>query len=151
MSTFQRVTVYGHLGADPEVRYTASGQPVCNFRVATSERWKSKDGEPQERTEWHRIVVWGNNAENCGQYLRKGQLALVDGRIQTREWEDQQGQKRYTTEIVADRVIFGPSANGERRENSGDGGRRDGGGRSNYERGGRDGPPPPLDDSDIPF
>ncbi len=98
--------VVGNLGRDPEVRFTQSGRPVANFSVATSESWTGQDGSPQERTEWHNIVVWGKQAEACGQYLAKGRQVFVQGRIQTRKWTDQNGQDRYTTEIVAQRVQF---------------------------------------------
>lgn len=98
--------VVGNLGKDPEVRFTQSGRAVANFPIATSESWTGQDGSPQERTEWHNIVVWGKQAESCGQYLSKGRQVFVQGRIQTRKWTDQNGQDRYTTEIVAQRVQF---------------------------------------------
>ncbi|MDE0032177.1 MAG: single-stranded DNA-binding protein [Deltaproteobacteria bacterium] len=98
--------VSGNLGRDPEVRFTQSGRAVANFSVATNESWIGQDGNRQERTEWHNIVVWGKQAESCGQYLAKGRQVLVHGRIQTRKWTDQNGQDRYTTEIVAQRVQF---------------------------------------------
>ena len=98
--------VVGNLGRDPEVRFTQNGRAVANFSVATSESWTGQDGSPQERTEWHNIVVWGKQAEACGQYLAKGRQVFVQGRIQTRKWTDQNGQDRYTTEIVAQRVQF---------------------------------------------
>ncbi len=98
--------VSGNLGRDPEVRFTQSGRAVANFSVATNESWVGQDGNRQERTEWHNIVVWGKQAESCGQYLAKGRQVLVHGRIQTRKWTDQNGQDRYTTEIVAQRVQF---------------------------------------------
>jgi len=100
-----KVTLVGNLGADPEVRFTPSGTPVANFRMATNESWTGKDGNRQERTEWHRIVVWGKLGETCGKYLSKGRQVLVEGRLQTRSW-DKDGEKRYTTEIVAERVHF---------------------------------------------
>ena len=98
--------VVGNLGKDPEVRFTQSGRAVANFPIATSESWTGQDGSPQERTEWHNIVVWGKQAESCGQYLSKGRQVFVQGRIQTRKWTDQNGQDRYMTEIVAQRVQF---------------------------------------------
>ena len=101
-----KVIIIGNLGADPELRYTQSGQAVCNFTVATNESWKDKDGEWQERTEWHKIVVWGKQGENCEKYLSKGRQCCVEGRLQTREWEDKDGNKRWTTEIVAQNVQF---------------------------------------------
>lgn len=96
-----RVLLVGRLGRDPEMRYTTSGTPVANFSVATSERWNSQSGERQERTEWHNIVVWSKLAEICNQYLTKGRLVYIEGRLQTREWEDRDGNKRRTTEVVA--------------------------------------------------
>lgn len=105
MASFNKAIISGNLGKDPETRATAGGQSVCNFTIATSEQW-TKDGQKQERTEWHRIVVWGKQAEHCAKYLKKGAAALVEGKIQTREWEDKNGGKKFTTEIVADRVVF---------------------------------------------
>lgn len=101
-----KVIIIGNLGADPELRYTQAGQAVANFRVATNERWTDKDGQTQERTEWHRIVVWGRQAENCEKYLSKGRQVYVEGRLQTREWDDKDGNKRHTTEVVASSVQF---------------------------------------------
>ena len=106
MASFNKVLLIGNLGADPEVRYTPSGAAVANFNIATTEVWNDKSGERQERTEWHRIVVFGRQAENCGEYLRKGRPVHVEGRLQTRQWEDRNGEKRYTTEIVAQSVTF---------------------------------------------
>jgi len=106
MSGVNKVIVVGRLGSDPEVKSVSSGQNVCRLSVATSENWTDRDGQKQERTEWHRIVVWGRMAEICGQHLSKGRQVYVEGRLQTRSWEDQQGQKRYTTEIVASTVQF---------------------------------------------
>lgn len=101
MGSVNKAIIIGNLGKDPEVRYTPSGQPVANFTVATNERYTDKAGQAQERTEWHRIVVWGKSAEHCGQYLKKGRAVYVEGRLQTREWTDKEGKKNYTTEIVA--------------------------------------------------
>lgn len=106
MASLNKVFLIGNLGADPEVR-EAGGGTVCNFRIATSEAWNDRQtGERRERTEWHRVVVWGKQAEHCGQFLRKGRSVHVEGRIETREWDDKTGNKRYTTEINADRVTF---------------------------------------------
>ena len=99
-----KAILIGHLGADPEVRYTPSGAAVANFRIATSESWNDKEGQKQERTEWHRIVAWNKLAELCGEYLAKGRQVYVEGRIQTRQWDDREGNKRYTTEIIASRI-----------------------------------------------
>jgi single-strand DNA-binding protein len=101
-----KVIVLGRLGQDPELKYTAGGSAVCNFSLATSESWTDKSGQKQERTEWHRVVVWGKLAELCNQYLSKGRQAFVEGKLQTRSWEDKQGQKRYTTEVQATTVQF---------------------------------------------
>jgi single-strand DNA-binding protein len=105
MAGINKAIIVGRLGRDPEVRYTPSGVAVANFSVATSEEWKDKDsGEKKERTEWHRIVAFGKLGEICGEYLAKGKQVYVEGRIQTRDWEDQNGVKRYTTEIVASQM-----------------------------------------------
>ena len=106
MSGINKVILIGRLGQDPEVRYTPSGQAVANFSMATSENWTGKDGQKQERTEWHRIVVWGRLAELCKDYLRKGRQVYIDGKLQTRSWDDKDGKKRYTTEIIANTVQF---------------------------------------------
>ena len=96
-----KVILIGNLGADPETRFTQSGVQVTTFSLATTERWKDPDGQPREQTEWHRIVAWRKLAEICGQYLHKGSKVYIEGKLQTRKWQDQSGQDRYTTEIVA--------------------------------------------------
>ena len=96
-----KAILIGNLGADPEIRYTQNGAPVATFNIATTERWKDKDGQMQEQTEWHRIVAWSRLAEICGEYLNKGSRVYIEGKIQTRKWQDQNGNDRYTTEIVA--------------------------------------------------
>lgn len=96
-----KAIIIGNLGSDPEVRYTQSGTAVANFNVATTEKWKGKDGQMQEQTEWHRVVAFDRLAEICGEYLSKGSKVYIEGRIQTRSWNDKDGNKRYTTEIVA--------------------------------------------------
>ena len=101
MASVNKVILMGNLGADPELRYTNTGTAVANFRIATNDRWTDKNGESQERTEWHNIVAWSKLAEICGKYLKKGKPVFIEGRLQTRSWEDQSGNKRYTTEIVA--------------------------------------------------
>ena len=106
MAGVNKAILVGNLGRDPELRYTQSGQAVANFTLATTETWNDKNGERTERTEWHRIVVWGKSAEMCAQYLSKGRQAYVEGRIQTREWEDKEGHKQKTTEINAQQVTF---------------------------------------------
>ena len=102
-----KVMLIGNLGADPELRQTGSGTSVCELRIATNESWFDKAAnERKDRTEWHRVIVWGASGENCAKYLTKGSKAYVEGRIQTREWADKEGNKRYTTEIVASSVQF---------------------------------------------
>ena len=101
MTGVNKVILIGNLGSDPEVRYTPSGKAVANFRIATTEQWTNKEGSKEERTEWHRIVAWGRLGEICGQYLRKGKQVYIEGRLQTRSWDDAEGQKRYMTEVVA--------------------------------------------------
>ena len=123
-----KVILVGRLGRDPETRYTGGGQAVANFSVATDETYKDRNGERQKRTEWHKIVVWGKQAEIAQQYLKKGSLIFIEGRIQSREWQDKEGQKRTSFEIVASnfRMLGG----------KGDGGGSGGGGGS-YAAGGR--------------
>jgi single-strand DNA-binding protein len=125
-SGVNKVILVGNLGQDPDVRYTAGGQAVCELSVATNESWKGKDGQRQEKVEWHRVVVWGKDAENAAKYLTKGRQLYVEGRIQTRSYEDKEGQKRWITEIIAQRIVY--LAGGK------EGGRQD------------DGTAPPLDD-----
>jgi single-strand DNA-binding protein len=136
-----KVILIGNLGADPEVRFTPGGQAVANFRIATSESWTDKNGQKQERTEWHRIVVWGKLAELCGEYLKKGRQCFVEGRLQTREWTDKEGRKQYTTEVVAQNVRFLGGGAGER------GARRGGGAPAGDEFG----PPPPGMEDGAPM
>jgi single-strand DNA-binding protein len=99
-----KVILIGRLGADPEVRYTSDGIAVASFRIATNENWVNKEGEKQERTDWHRIVAWRKLGEICGEYLSKGKQVYLEGKLQTRSWEDRDGNKRYTTEIVANNM-----------------------------------------------
>ena len=142
-----KAILIGNLGADPEVRFTPGGQAVANFRIATSESWKDKEGNKQEKTEWHRIVVWGKLAELCGEYLKKGRQAYVEGRLQTREWTDKEGKKNYTTEVVANQVTFLGG-----RDGAGAGAGSGAGPRSTAVRSGPDdfGPPPPGMDEGGP-
>jgi single-strand DNA-binding protein len=106
-----KVILIGHLGADPEIRYIQSGAPVAKLRIATNENWTNKSGQKEEKTEWHTVVAWSKLAENAGKYLTKGRQIYVEGRLQTRSWDDKEGNKRYTTEIVATNIQFlgGPS------------------------------------------
>lgn len=121
-----RVMIIGRLGADPELRYTQGGQPVCSLRIATDESYTDKDGNRVERTEWHSVVAFHRAAENCNQFLRKGSLVYVEGKLSTRKWQDQKGQDRYTTEIRAERVQFlekrenGPQKPAQRQERGGE-------------------------------
>lgn len=137
-----KAMIIGNLGGDPEVRYTQSGAAVANFSIATNETWVDKAGKKQERTEWHRIVVFGKLAESCGKYLAKGRSVYVEGRIQTRNWEGKDGKQNYTTEIIASTVEF-----------LSDGGRSGGGGQSSA--GSSPEPGPSFDqsfnDDDLPF
>ncbi len=141
MASVNKVILVGNLGADPEVRYTPSGVAWANFSLATSRNWKDKDtGERKEQTEWHRIVVWRRLAEICGEYLHKGSQVYIEGRLQTRSWEDKDGNKRWTTEIVAlEMQMLG--SRGEKGDDFGQSG------------GGQFAPEPPgdLPDDDIPF
>lgn len=114
MSGVNKVIIVGRLGTDPEVKSVGQGSTVTRLNIATSEQWTDKNGQRQERTEWHRVVVWGKLAEICGKHLSKGRQVYLEGRLQTRNWEDQNGQKRYTTEIVANTVQFLGAAGGER-------------------------------------
>lgn len=122
MASLNRVTLIGRVGADPEIRYTQAGQATCSLRIATDESYTDRDGKRVERTEWHRVAVFGKSAENCNQYLGKGSLVYVEGKLATRKWQDQKGQGRYTTEIHADRVQFldrkenGPQKPAQRKE-----------------------------------
>ncbi len=148
MAGVNKVILVGNLGRDPELRYTANGQAVVNFTLATTENWNNKQsGQKEERTEWHRIVAWGRTAELCAEYLAKGRTVYLEGRLQTREWEDKEGQKRKTTEINANTVQFLGGRGGEG-GNAGSGG---GGGGQRRARSGDEGAPPPPSDDDIPF
>ena len=104
MASVNKVILVGNLGKDPESRYLPDGGAVCNFSIATTDKWKDKAGETQERTEWHRVSTFSKLAEICGEYLKKGSQVYIEGRLQTRKWQDKEGKDRYTTEIVADRM-----------------------------------------------
>lgn len=120
MAGVNKVILVGNLGRDPEVRYTKSGQAVASFSLATSEKWKGKDGNDEENTEWHRIVAWGKLGEIFGEYLEKGKQVYIEGKLQTREWDDKDGNKRSTTEIVAHNMTMlgqqSPGGQGERND-----------------------------------
>ena len=167
-----KVMLLGNLGQDPELRYTQGGQAVLNMRIATNDSYMNRDGERQERTEWHQVIVWGKRGEGLSKVLSKGKQIFVDGRLQTRSWEDKQGNKRYTTEIVANDVILlgggagagrgagrsgggydGPPDNPEDEGAAGGGARRGGGGAGSGGGGGGGGSEGGgfQDDDDIPF
>ena len=149
MAGINKVILIGNLGRDPELRYTQNGQPVANFSLATSEQWTDKNsGEKVERTEWHRIVVWGRSAEHCSQYLAKGRTVYIEGRLQTREWEDKEGQKRSTTEVNAQTVQF---LGGPRGQNQPDAGSPQTGSPSQPSSTGGDSAGPPAAGDDVPF
>jgi single-strand DNA-binding protein len=166
MASVNKVILIGNLGRDPETRYTTGGDAICNLNIATSEQWKDKSGEKQERTEWHRVVLFGRQAEIAGEYLKKGRSVYIEGRLQTRKYTDKDGVEKYSTEIVGDRmqllgsreggggggdVDFGSGGGG------GGGGRAGGGGSGGGASGGaksgagaKRSNPDELDD-DIPF
>jgi single-strand DNA-binding protein len=155
-----KVILIGRLGQAPEVRYTASGAAVANFSVATNESWVDKSGQKQERTEWHRVVVWGKLAELCNQYLAKGRQVYLEGRLQTRQWQDKDGQTKYTTEVQAQTVQFlGAGAGGERGQERQDSMGRGAGpemggfdsGMGPGPRGPSSGAEPSFTEDDIPF
>ena len=131
MPSVNKVILIGHLGQDPEVKFIPSGDAVCNFSIATNEKWTDKEGNKQERTEWHRIVVWRKLAEICGKYLAKGRSCCIEGKLQTRKWE-KDGVTRYSTEVVASNVVFL-------------------GGKGDSQPSSRPDEPPPVGDDDIPF
>jgi single-strand DNA-binding protein len=157
MASVNKVILIGNLGRDPETRYTTDGSPVTNLNIATSETWKDKSGEKQERTEWHRVVLFGRQAEVAGEYLKKGRSVYIEGRLQTRKYTDKDGVEKYATEIVGDRMQllggrdagsggdtdFASGESGGRRERGGSGGGKSGG----------PGKAPAADDfdDDIPF
>ena len=130
MASVNKVILVGNLGRDAELRYTPGGNAVLNFTMATTDRWNDPSGEKKERTEWHRIVVWGKRGEAIHDYLKKGRQVYVEGRLQTRSWE-KDGRKQYTTEVVAEQVVFLAGAKGQRPAD--------------------DGPPPVDGDDDVPF
>jgi single-strand DNA-binding protein len=124
MASVNKVILIGNLGADPEMRYMPSGDAIANFRIATTDTWKDKNGEKQEKTEWHRISMFGRQAEVAGEYLKKGSAVYIEGRLQTRKWQNKEGQDQYTTEVVADRMqMLGGRSGG----NAFDGGERSSG------------------------
>jgi single-strand DNA-binding protein len=146
-----KVILVGRLGRDPETRYTSGGQAVANFSVATDESYKDRNGERQKRTEWHKIVVWGKQAEIAQQYLKKGSLVFIEGRIQSREWQDKEGQKRTSFEIVANNFrMLGSRGDGMAAGAGAGGGSSRGGDDFGHDSGPEDNPPE-ISDEDIPF
>jgi len=165
MSGVNKVIVLGYLGRDPEMRYTQDGTAIANFSIATSETYKDREGNKQERTEWHRVLLYRRQAKVAGEYLKKGSMAYVEGRLQTRKWTDKEGQEHYTTEIIGDRLQL----MGGRRDDDGGEAHAQPAGQSSDKpaaaaattgtarRGGGGGsamppaPEPDFDDDDIPF
>src|ERR671914_2568723 len=144
MGSVNKVILVGNLGRDAELRYTPGGSPVATLNLATTEIWNDKAGQKQEKTEWHRVVLWGKTAESLSEYLTKGKQIYVEGRLQTRQWDDKDGNKRYTTEIKADRITLlgGGGGRGAGMERGG----------THVSAGGMDEPPmEPITDDDIPF
>jgi len=140
MGSVNKVILLGNLGRDPELKYTPSGSAVANFTIATNETWKDKDGQKQEHTEWHRVVVWGKLAEICGEYLHKGRQVYIEGSIRTRTYKDREGVEKSVTEIKADSMVMigkgdGPAKGGERPSDRGGAGEKE----------------PEYSDEDIPF
>lgn len=119
MASLNKVLLIGNLGKDPEVRYTASGTAVASFSLATSEKFKNKEGEWEERTEWHNVTLWGRLAEIAGEYLGKGKTVYIEGRLQTRKWQDKDGKDRYTTEIVGEKMQMLSRKDGSNHEEAG--------------------------------
>jgi len=149
MGSVNKVILVGNLGRDAELRYTPGGAAVATLNLATTEVWNDKGGQRQEKTEWHRIVLWGKQAESLQEYLTKGKQIYVEGRLQTRQWDDKDGNKKYTTEIKADRItLLGGGGGGGR------GASMDRGSTVAAHAGGGGGDEPPMEpitDDDIPF
>ena len=152
MGSVNKVILVGNLGKDPEVRYSPGGQAVASFSVATNESWTDKSGQKQERVEWHRIKVFGKQAENCRDYLSKGRQVYIEGRLETRQWDDKDGNKKSTTEVVAQHVVFlAGSGGGGGNRGGGAGGSAEGGGGPYSGPSGEAPPEGGLEDDDIPF
>jgi single-strand DNA-binding protein len=148
VGSVNKVILVGNLGRDAELRYTPGGAAVATLNLATTEVWNDKAGQKQEKTEWHRIVLWGKQAESLQEYLTKGKQIYVEGRLQTRQWDDKDGNKRYTTEIKADRITLLGGGGGGGRSGGGGGGGMD---RGTAHGGGDEPPMEPITDDDIPF
>jgi single-strand DNA-binding protein len=152
MGSVNKVILVGNLGRDAELRYTPGGAAVATINMATTEVWNDKGGQRQEKTEWHRVVLWGKTAESLTEYLTKGKQVYVEGRLQTRQWDDKDGNKRYTTEIRGDRIVLLGGGGGGR----GGGGMSRGAAPGDESMGGHGGAPAPdvsepITDDDIPF
>ena len=139
MASVNKVILVGNLGRDAELKYTSGGTAVATLNMATTETWKDKSGDRQDKTEWHRIVLWGKTAEKLAEYLTKGKQVYIEGRLQTRQWDDKDGNKRYTTEVVGDKVVLLGGGSG--------GGQRESGNSWSESRTTGD----PLNDDEIPF
>ena len=146
MGSVNKVILVGNLGRDAELRYTPGGSAVATLNLATTEVWNDRNQQRQEKTEWHRVVLWGKQAESLQEYLTKGKQIYVEGRLQTRQWDDKDGNKRYTTEIKADRITLLGGGGGAR-----GGGGMDRGGASPHAAGPDEPPMEPITDDDIPF
>jgi len=153
MGSVNKVILVGNLGRDAELRYTPGGAAVATLNMATTEVWNDKQGQRQEKTEWHRVVLWGKSAESLAEYLTKGKQIYVEGRLQTRQWDDKDGNKRYTTEIRGDRIVLLGGGSGRGAGGGGGYGASRGGAQSGEDVGGHapEGPSEPLTDDDIPF
>jgi single-strand DNA-binding protein len=150
MGSVNKVILVGNLGRDAELRYTPGGAAVATINMATTEVWNDKSGQRQEKTEWHRVVLWGKSAESLSEYLTKGKQIYVEGRLQTRQWDDKDGNKRYTTEIRGDRIVLLGGGSGGRGA-AGGGARTSPGDDTGGGGHGPDAPSEPLTDDDIPF
>src|SRR5215470_2049044 len=155
MGSVNKVILVGNLGRDAELRYTPGGAAVATLNMATTEVWNDKAGQKQEKTEWHRVVLWGKSAESLSEYLVKGKQIYVEGRLQTRQWDDKDGNKRYTTEIRGDRIVLLGGGGGGARGSYGGGARPGASSGGSDDMGGGHGPADggsePLTDDDIPF
>jgi single-strand DNA-binding protein len=145
MGSVNKVILVGNLGRDAELRYTPGGAAIATLNLATTEVWNDKEGQRQEKTEWHRVILWGKQAETLNQYLQKGKQIYVEGRLQTRQWDDKEGNKRYTTEVRGDRVVLLSSGGG------GGGGSRGGSSMRSEMPHGEPEAAPELSEDDIPF
>jgi single-strand DNA-binding protein len=151
MGSVNKVILVGNLGRDAELRYTPGGAAVATLNMATTENWTDKSGQKQEKTEWHRVVFWGKVAESLTEYLTKGKQIYIEGRLETRQWNDKDGNKRYTTEIKGDKIVLLGGGGGGRGGGMARGGGEESMGGGQPSHGGADVPDTPLTDDDIPF